>query len=113
MFPGPHAEIFTNEAGEVLGWDNHLYDEPDYDPFGRDEEDRGFWMEDLVDTLCDSYEIVDDESEAFVKWYEPRRYRFADLQGAVYTWRERAQDRKEWSQMTDAEKDSASNAWWL
>jgi len=91
MFPGPHAEIFTNEAGEVLGWDNHYYDEPDYDPFGRDEEDRAFWMEDLVDTLCDSYEIVDDESEAFIKWYEPRRSRFTDLGAAVETWRERTQ----------------------
>jgi hypothetical protein len=89
MFPGPHAEVFYNEAGEPEGWDNHAYDEPDYDPYDRDVEERGFWREDIVDTLCDSYEIVDDESEQFLRWYEPRRYRFADLQGAVYTWRER------------------------
>ena len=33
MFPGPYAEIIRNEAGEPLGWDNHYYDEPDYDPY--------------------------------------------------------------------------------
>lgn len=88
MFPGPHAEIFTNEAGEPIGWDNHLYDEPDHDPYGRDEEERAFWMEDLVDTLIDSYEIADDESERFVKWYEPRRGHFTSLDAAVSIWRE-------------------------
>ena len=30
MFPGPYAEIFRNEEGEVIGWDNHYYDEPPY-----------------------------------------------------------------------------------
>lgn len=29
-FPGPYAEIIRNEEGEVLGWDNHYYDEPDF-----------------------------------------------------------------------------------
>ena len=44
MFPGPHAQIYYNEAGEVLGWDNTYYDEPpepeDYDPV-RDYDDDG------------------------------------------------------------------------
>jgi hypothetical protein len=46
-FPGPHAEVFYNEAGEPLGWDNHYYDEPpdsslmdDFDYSDHDEEDE-------------------------------------------------------------------------
>jgi hypothetical protein len=30
MFPGAHSRIYRNEVGEVLGWDNDWYDEPDY-----------------------------------------------------------------------------------
>ena len=29
MFPGAHANVYYNEAGEPLGWD---YDPPDDDP---------------------------------------------------------------------------------
>jgi hypothetical protein len=29
MFPGPHAEIHYNEAGEPIGWDNHYDDQPE------------------------------------------------------------------------------------
>jgi hypothetical protein len=31
MFPGPGAQIYTNEAGEPLGWDYPSSDDP-YDP---------------------------------------------------------------------------------
>lgn len=31
MFPGSHATVYYNEAGEPLGWDNEYYfDEPEY-----------------------------------------------------------------------------------
>jgi hypothetical protein len=39
MFPGPSAQIYHNEAGEVLGWD-YAPDEPEWD----DEWDEG-WTE--------------------------------------------------------------------
>lgn len=29
-FPNAHSQIYRNEAGEVLGWDNTSYDEPEY-----------------------------------------------------------------------------------
>lgn len=41
-FPGPYAEIFTNEAGEVIGWDNHYYDEPP-EPTEEDERRADFY----------------------------------------------------------------------
>lgn len=45
MFPGAGAQIYTNEAGEVLGWDYPDRNDPwtpddDYDPWDSyDEED--------------------------------------------------------------------------
>ncbi len=39
-FPGPSATVYTNEAGEILGWD---YD-PGPDPFpGDDPYDDAFY----------------------------------------------------------------------
>lgn len=32
MFPTANSTIIRNEDGEVLGWDDHTYDEPNYDP---------------------------------------------------------------------------------
>jgi len=32
MFPGPGAQIYRNEAGEVLGWDYPSQPGEDYDP---------------------------------------------------------------------------------
>lgn len=43
MFPGPYAQIYRNEAGEPLGWDNVYpedYDPPDDDPFDWPDEDE-------------------------------------------------------------------------
>lgn len=37
MFPGAGAEIFTNDDGEVLGWDHTYYDDADH--FDRDPDD--------------------------------------------------------------------------
>lgn len=56
MFPGAHAQIYRNEAGEVLGWDNNAYFEPDYDPFDLDDDDD--YEDDDVDTEGD-YEYND------------------------------------------------------
>jgi hypothetical protein len=45
MFPTAHSQVYRNEAGEVLGWDNPGYDDgpdPDeyYEQFGQyDDED--------------------------------------------------------------------------
>lgn len=43
MFPGSHASVYYNEAGEVLGWDYPC--EPEYDPdaylaWDDDEDDE-------------------------------------------------------------------------
>lgn len=32
MFPGAHAQVYRNEAGEVTGWDAPLRDDECYDP---------------------------------------------------------------------------------
>lgn len=39
MFPTAHSIVYRNEAGEVVGWDQPPYDEPDDDPY--DEFDEG------------------------------------------------------------------------
>ena len=40
MFPGPHAQIYYNEAGEVLGWDYPSYgDAPEPEEFDNWEEE--------------------------------------------------------------------------
>ena len=39
-FPTASSQVYYNEDGEVLGWDQPLYDEPDYDPYTYDEEPR-------------------------------------------------------------------------
>lgn len=36
MFPGAGAVVYTNEAGEPIGWD--YPSEPDYDPYEEDDE---------------------------------------------------------------------------
>jgi hypothetical protein len=40
MFPGNAAIVYTNEAGEILGWDYESY-EPDecFDPYYDDDRD--------------------------------------------------------------------------
>ena len=55
MFPGPNAQVYYNEAGEPLGWDNVYFDEPqDLDEYyERLEEER--W--------CDEEEEEDAERE--------------------------------------------------
>lgn len=40
MFPGPHDQIYRNEAGEVLGWDKPA--EPEYIPFEEEAEYYGY-----------------------------------------------------------------------
>jgi hypothetical protein len=48
MFPGAHASIYRNEAGEVVGWDSP--GEPEYDP---------------DDYLAGDYDDDDDEDDEF------------------------------------------------
>ena len=57
MFPGGGAEVFYNEAGEPLGWDNPSYDGPQdaFDGF-RNRED---WDE-SYDPEDDDYLIEED-----------------------------------------------------
>ncbi len=41
IFPGPNAQIYKNEAGEVLGWDYPSDEPPDFD---EDEAERRYHM---------------------------------------------------------------------
>jgi len=45
MFPGAHAQVYYNEAGEVLGWD-YPSDEPQgsdpYDDYVHDRHSYGY-----------------------------------------------------------------------
>ena len=56
MFPGGGAEVFYNEAGEPLGWDNPSYDPDDYAQ-GYDGDD---WLA-VRSQYDDSYDPVDDD----------------------------------------------------
>ncbi len=56
-FPGPNSEIYYNEAGEPLGWDNVSYD----DPRGDDEEDDFDYWDEEEDDDDDDAEVVDKE----------------------------------------------------
>lgn len=53
MFPGYGAQVYRNEAGEVLGWDSGYGFEPEYDPdaslSGLDEDG------DVDVEWCDAY----------------------------------------------------------
>lgn len=40
-FPGAHAQVYRNEEGEVLGWDQLPY--PDTDE--RDYEEEAYWAD--------------------------------------------------------------------
>lgn len=44
-FPAASSTIYYNEDGEVLGWDQPLYDEPDYDPwsYADDYDEPDVW----------------------------------------------------------------------
>lgn len=73
MFPGAHATVYRNEAGEPLGWDNGGYDEPPYDSddylsddYGDEESDEDDGMHDYQDggdfgTPCLICGKIDDE----------------------------------------------------
>ena len=39
MFPGPGAQIYRNEAGEVLGWDYPSSEPHEPDPYEQAERD--------------------------------------------------------------------------
>lgn len=47
MFPGPHAQIYYNEAGEPLGWDY-----PDLDP----QTDPDEWYERTEEDYAEDYD---------------------------------------------------------
>ncbi len=40
MFPTANSTVYYNEDGEVLGWDNHYWDEPPYEDY-CDQRDEG------------------------------------------------------------------------
>lgn len=67
MFPTAYSTIYRNEDGEVTGWDNNSYDEPDVDDFyyevendeiepGDYPEDEAGWWEAEDAHLDGSYE---------------------------------------------------------
>jgi hypothetical protein len=63
MFPPAGAQIHRNEAGEVTGWDNPYYDEPDYDPYGSLHEDSYYGPDDWNDTTTEDETEYDHEED--------------------------------------------------
>lgn len=53
MFPGPNAEIYYNEAGEPIGWDNVSYEQDNNsyycDICGVSHTGKCSWYEDEED----------------------------------------------------------------
>jgi hypothetical protein len=70
MFPGPHAEVFYNEAGEPLGWDYPSYEPPEPDPYEEAAADAA--GEARFETAYEwAYDQTDgdlDVSDAFGDW---------------------------------------------
>lgn len=54
MFPNAESEIYYNEAGEVLGWDNPSYYEPEYPDYDN-------YNDDVYDDDYDGPESEDNE----------------------------------------------------
>ncbi len=52
MFPGYGAQIYHNDAGEVLGWDYPDRDDP-YDPYDPDE----YWEDHYIDDDADDEDL--------------------------------------------------------
>ena len=69
MFPGPHAHVYRNEAGEPVGWDYPDDGPPEtdpYDDYDDDLEDDDLEDDDLGPELtpcphCDQAAVVDDD----------------------------------------------------
>lgn len=63
MFPGPNAQIYRNEAGEVLGWD-YPPDEPyEPDPYEADYYDDPY--EHTYDCpACHSSQEIEEQGES-------------------------------------------------
>lgn len=57
MFPGAGANVYYNEAGEPLGWDNTGYADEPYDPDdylpGPDKDDEDDW--DVAEEVIEPY----------------------------------------------------------
>lgn len=57
-FPGPYAQIYYNEAGEVLGWDNVYPEDPAEREFS-DEDDRQSDQEEIA--YEEAYELAEEQ----------------------------------------------------
>lgn len=54
-FPSAGSTVYYNEDGEVLGWDNDSYYEPEYDPdFGDSYEGEVEWCRRCGEDMGDS-----------------------------------------------------------
>ena len=66
-FPGPYSSPITNEAGELLGWDNHYYDEP---PEPTEEDERRWQMEEAAAEDAYHYALEQGAGAAGDEWAE-------------------------------------------
>jgi hypothetical protein len=58
MFPGAHARIYRNEAGEVIGWDYPSDDEPqdpEWEEYGHPDD----WCD-----ICEAFIDEEDHEHA-------------------------------------------------
>ena len=69
-FPGAGARIYTNEAGEVIGWDyppdddgpdfdDRDADRPEVEPFICKADHEEVWLDD-DDAIVEHYEVCED-----------------------------------------------------
>jgi hypothetical protein len=84
-FPGPYAEIYRNEEGEVLGWDNNYPSEPDWD----DRLDEWSPADEKFD-FCVEFMIEkegNDTDELYHYWQDHPHHQ--DIEAAYAAWREK------------------------
>lgn len=89
-FPGAGARIFTNEAGEPIGWDypsDEPYEDwtPDYDSRWQEGFDEGEWCEGCGEEVfyTDNWQCTDDTCPANQVDPNPIPSFFQALQDAI------------------------------
>ncbi len=88
MFPGPHAQVYYNEAGEPLGWDYP----PDPAEAEFHEEDERRWEAESY-AAEDAFEFAEEEGATQEEAEEFSRYRIKHGKGKTteqswFDWRE-------------------------
>lgn len=85
-FPGPYAQVYYNEAGEPLGWDNNYPSEPEYDDAGDYERKYGH-LDALWEEAYEFAQTRDDDPDAFAE-FRMQQPRGTTMEQAWEKWEE-------------------------